>query len=348
MKPGARKLVIGLAVVVTVVALLLWMRPWRGSEGQPRLVASGTVEATEGHLGFQAAARIEEIRAREGDPVRPGDTLALLDREEALARREASRAQIDEARSRLRELERGFRPEEVEQARAARAAAAERFEDARRDLDRTRRLFEGGAVSEEARDKAQTAFEIARSEARAAAERLKLLESGPRAETIEAQRARLAGAEASLRAIDATLDNMVVLAPFAGVVTVRHREPGETVAPGSPVLTVMNTDDRWVRIYVREDRIGAVKLGQPATVTSDTYADRSYEGRVRFIASEAEFTPKNVQTTEERVKLVYAVKVQITGDPELELKPGMPADVAIDLNAAEAGRPGDPDLEASP
>lgn len=100
----------------------------------------------------------------------------------------------------------------------------------------------------------------------------------------------------------------------------------------------MDPDDRWVRIYVRQDRIGAVKLGQPASITSDTYRDRSYHGEVIFIANEAEFTPRNVQTTEERVKLVYAVKVRITGDPGYDLKPGIPADVVLE-GSSEVGAP---------
>ncbi len=124
---------------------------------------------------------------------------------------------------------------------------------------------------------------------------------------------------------------MEVRAPFAGLVTVRHREPGEIVGAGAPVVTVLNPDDRWVRIYVPENRIGAVRVGQAARITSDTYRDRTYGGTVAAIASEAEFTPKTVQTREERVKLVYAVKVRITGDPGYELKPGMPADVRLAL-----------------
>ena len=109
------------------------------------------------------------------------------------------------------------------------------------------------------------------------------------------------------------------------------------MSPGFPVLTLIDPDDRWVRIYVREDRIGAVSLGQAAVISSDTYPDRSYEGEVVFIASEAEFTPRNVQTTEERVKLVYAVKVRITGDPSHDLKPGIPADVVLSGSPAGEG-----------
>jgi HlyD family secretion protein len=256
-----------------------------------------------------------------------------------MARREQAVAQVEAVRAALEELEGGFRREEIAQARAARNVARERLSDAERDLERTRLLFEGGAVSREAYDKAQVALEIARSQFAQAEEQLALMQSGPRRETIEAQRARLTQAEAALRAIDATLANMTIVAPFDGVVTVRHREPGEIVPPGSAMLTLMNPDDRWVRIYVPENRIGAVHLGQPATITADTYPDREYVGAVVFIASEAEFTPKAVQTAEERVKLVYAVKVRITDDPTYDLKPGMPADVRIVLEESpEDGR----------
>ena len=157
------------------------------------------------------------------------------------------------------------------------------------------------------------------------------MESGPRSERIAAQKAQLEQAQAAVRSIDAALENMTVRSPFKGIVTVRHREPGEIVAPGAPVLTVMNRNDRWIRIYVPEYHIGELHLTQEASIRSDTYPDKTYEGQVMYIASEAEFTPKTVQTTEERVKLVYAVKVRILEDTDYELKPGMPADVTIDL-----------------
>jgi HlyD family secretion protein len=110
---------------------------------------------------------------------------------------------------------------------------------------------------------------------------------------------------------------------------VKDREVGETVAAGAPVLTIMNPDDRWVRIFVAEDKVGAVHVGQVAQITADTYKDRHYGGQVSFVASQAEFTPRNVQTREERVKLVYAVKVRITQDSTYDLKPGVPADVRL-------------------
>ncbi|MBW7935185.1 MAG: efflux RND transporter periplasmic adaptor subunit [Gemmatimonadaceae bacterium] len=314
--------------VVAIGAYYLFVRS-RGDDGQ--LSASGTVEATEAALGFQAAGRIAAIRVNEGDRVKAGDTLAMLDRTELSAREAQSLAQVGAAQAALSELERGARSEELAQAREADSAAAVRLADAQRDLARVQRLFTGGAASQEALDKARLGADVARSQREQAAQQLRLVQTGPRAERITAQRAVVASAQAMARQVAAQLANAVLIAPFDGVVTVRQRQPGEIVAPGSPVVTVANFGDRWVRIYVSETRLGAVSLGLLATITTDTYRDRHYAGAVSYIASEAEFTPRNVQTTEERVKLVYAVKVRITGDTALALKPGMPADVSLTL-----------------
>jgi HlyD family secretion protein len=324
------------AVVIVAVALYFLLRP-RGGDS---LDASGTVEATDAQLGFQAAGRIEAISANEGDLVKAGRELARLDQAELRARRQQAAAQLDAARALLSELERGSRTQEVQQGRDALAAANQRLSDAQRDLDRTKRLFDGGAVSREALDKAQLAFDVAQSQHDQAAQALQLLEVGPRPERIEAQRASVAQAEGAVAQMDAMLANSVIKAPFDGVVTVKDREVGEIVSPGAPVLTVMNLNDRWVRIYIREDRIGSVRIGQPATITADTYRGRTYQGQVSFIASQAEFTPRNVQTKDERVKLVYAVKVRISGDSMYDLKPGIPADVQLIGDSGVARRQG--------
>lgn len=326
-----RKRVVVLMLAVLVAGGVLSFVLFKGGGDPTTLEASGTVEATEAQLAFQVSGRIEAVAVQEGDRVEPGQEVGHLDQAEMRARREQALAQVVSARAQLRELETGFRPEEVAQARAADAAAAQRLADAERDLDRTKRLHDGGAVSREAYDKALLAADVARSLHTQAGEQLRLLERGPRIEKIEAQRAQLVQSEAAVRAIEATLANMTLRSPFGGVVSIRHREPGETVAPGAPVVTVTNRDDRWVRIYVPEDRIGALETGLPAAISADTYPDKTYAGEVVFIATEAEFTPKNVQTTEERVKLVYAVKVRITGDASYELKPGLAADVKLRL-----------------
>ncbi len=326
--------------VHTLALILFGMAPMvvacgEGDTGEIR--ASGTVEATDADLGFQLAGRIESILVREGASVQTGQEVAFLVQGELLARRRAAEAQRDAARALLAEMESGFRLEEIEEGRAAMRQAEERRDDALRDSGRAQRLFDGGGISQEMLDKSLTAFRVAEAGVDQARQRVQILEDGVRPERISAQRAGVAQAEAAVAQIDAAMSNAVVTVPFPGIVTLRHREPGETVSPGLPVLTVMDLEDRWVRIYVREDRIGAVSLGQLATISSDTYPDRSYEGEVVFIANEAEFTPRNVQTTEERVKLVYAVKVRITGDPSHDLKPGIPADVALAGSAAEEG-----------
>jgi HlyD family secretion protein len=318
-----------LAIVVVAAAAIGAFFFFRGRGDGSSLAASGTVEATEAALGFQSAGRIASIRVNEGDRVRAGDTIAVLDRTELGAREAQARAQLGASTAGLTELQRGARSEELAQAREADSAAAVRLADAQRDLRRVEQLFRGGAASQEAFDKARLAADVVRSQREQAAQQLRLVQSGPRAERIEAQRAMVASANASLRQVEAQLANAVIVAPFDGIVTVRQRQPGEIVAPGAPVVTMANFADRWVRIYIAEMRLGAVKLGAPATITTDTYADRTYDGAVSFIASQAEFTPRNVQTTEERVKLVYAVKVRISGDTALALKPGMPADVTL-------------------
>jgi HlyD family secretion protein len=298
-----------------------------GSSGD--LSASGTVEATVAQLGFQAVGRLDAVRVQEGDSAAAGDTLAVLDLTEARARLAQAAAQAQAARALLSELQSGFRPEEIAQAEAAYTAAQQQLLDADRDLARARTLLEGGAISQEVLDKASVAYEVAQSRNRQAEENFKLMREGPRRERVEAQRAQCLQADAAVNTMEAVMANMVIRAPFDGVVSVRHREPGETVPLGSPVLSLLNRQDRWIRIYIPEPAIGAVRLGQAATISCDTYPDQSFGGEVVFVASQAEFTPKTVQTTEERVKLVYAVKVRVTLDPEYVLKPGLPADVRL-------------------
>ena len=321
-------------VVVLVLAAVGGWWWWRSrAEAAPasRLLASGTVEATEARLGFEAGGRLLAVAPQEGDTVAAGSDLARLDDAELVARRDQAAAQVAAAAARLAELQAGARPEEIAQAAAEHAAGRERLADAERDLERTRTLVAGGAAPREALDKAQTAHDVAAQRLRQAGEQLALLRHGARVEQIAAQRAVVEQARAAVAASEVALGRTTLRAPFAGLVSVRHREPGEVVGPGAPVLTLLRRDDRWVRIYIPEDRLGAVPLGAEALLRSDSYPRRTYRGRLTFLASEAEFTPKNVQTPEERVRLVYAAKVRIVEDPRFELKPGLPVDVEIDL-----------------
>ncbi|MDH3224347.1 MAG: efflux RND transporter periplasmic adaptor subunit, partial [Gemmatimonadota bacterium] len=199
-----------------------------------------------------------------------------------------------------------------------------------RERERAERLYEGGALSAQAVERARTAEGVSRAAMQQADDRLGLVREGPRREDLDAARAAVAQAEATLSRADVLLGHTRILAPFSGTIAVRYREPGEAVTPGTPVVSLRSPSDRWVRIYVREDRVGAVRLGQAAEIRTDSWPDRTFRGVVEYISSEAEFTPRAVQTTEERTKLVYAVKVRILGDDEFALKPGLPADVSLE------------------
>ena len=246
-----------------------------------------------------------------------------------MARRTQAQAALAAAQALLAELRAGSRSEERVSAQEALRAASSRLEDARREFERSQRLQQAGALSQEQLDRARLQLDLLERQKTQAEQQAQLVETGPRSERIAAQVAQVAQAQGAVAQIDAAMANAVVIAPFGGVVTVKDREVGETVPAGAPVLTIMNLDDRWVRIYIPENRVGAVHLGQEADISADTYPERSYRGQVSFIASQAEFTPRNVQTREERVKLVYAVKVRVTQDSTFDLKPGIPADVTL-------------------
>jgi HlyD family secretion protein len=336
MSARTRLVIPALVLAVALAAASFWWRQTRGDAAEAPLEASGTVEATQVDLGFQLPGRIARVHPREGDPVAAGAELAALDRTELDARLAAARAQLTGAEARLLELERGSRPEEITSASAALDGARKREQEVGTDAARARRLFEGGAISRQALEQAETAETVARSARVQAEQALAIARQGPRTETIGVQRAQVAQARATAEQVEAAIEQSVIHAPFGGRVTVRHREPGEVVPAGAPVLTLVDLSERWVRIYVPENQIGKVSLGQRAEVRADTYPDRVYAGEVFFIGDVAEFTPRNVQTPEERTRLVYPVKVRIAGDPALDLKPGIPADVRLPLHGEGA------------
>lgn len=190
----------------------------------------------------------------------------------------------------------------VSQNRANRTNAEAALAKAMKDYDRTQKLFAQEAISRQQMDAATTAVDMAR--------------------------AQFEQAGAALRTAEVRLKDTVLYAPSDGLVLRKNVETGETVGAGVPVLTIGDMQSPWVKVYVQERMLGLVRIGQHAEVMTDSYPRKVYPGRVTFISSEAEFTPKNVQTQEERVKLVFGVKVQVKNEND-ELKPGMPADVKI-------------------
>jgi len=230
------------------------------------------------------------------------------------AHRTAS-AKRREAEEQLKLVKEGPRKEQIEKARAALAEA-----NAQHDL------VKAGPRKE--------AIAQARAAVAEAQGQLALVKKGPRDEAIEQARARLEQAKAALGLAETRLGYATLTSPLTGIVLSENVEPGEYVAPGTPVVTVGDLANVWLRAYIVETDLGRVKVGQKVRVTTDTYPGKAYEGRISFIASQAEFTPKNVQTEKERVKLVYRIKVDIP-NPAMELKPGMPADAEILLAEAK-------------
>lgn len=334
----APRIIVGGVVLSTLGAFAVHRTMSAADQTGGAIIASGTVEATQAELGFQLAGRLETIEVREGDKVATGAQLATLERDELTAQREVAKAQVAAAQAMLAELTAGSRREEIAHARAVLAVAAERRDAARRDVERLEPLAQQSLVSRQAFDHQRTELGVAEGEVVKAKEELQILEAGPRTERIAAQRAALAQASATVQRIDAQLAQAVLEAPFSGTVTVRHREPGEAVSPSTPVLTLRNFDDRWVRIYVPGDDVGNLNLGQSAAITADADPERTYTGAISYIASVAEFTPRNVQSTKDRVKLVYEVRVRITGDTNVDLKPGLPADVRFEAPALGRNR----------
>ena len=274
-------------------------------------------------------------------------------------------AELRQAEANLAQLLAGSRKQDIEQARAAVSGAEAAFEKARKDWERAQTLFKKEDISASEFDRAKTTFEGAEAALRQVRERLGLVIEGPRKEDIEAARAMVARAQAGLRTAEAArlelkrmqqelatrraeidqvraelavvevqLSDMAAVSPIDGVVLVKAAEVGEVLAAGTSVVTVGDLDHPWLRAYINEQDLGRVKLGEKVKVTTDSFPGKVYQGRVSFISSEAEFTPKQIQTKEERVKLVYRIKIDVE-NPNHELKSNMPADAEILVGVAE-------------
>lgn len=321
---------IAIAVLVVLVIAVLVVSYARRTDNDHELHLSGNVEVTEANLGFKLPGRVVELLVQEGDAVRTGQIMARIDSTEVAAAVSQGRAVLEEATTRLAELRAGSRSQEIGQAGAQAAAQEAELIRTRKDFERAEMLYQNGAISSSQFDSTKSAYETRAAQYRNAQENLSLVKEGPRQEDIRIAGYRVAQAKAALDVVEQRLKDTVLFAPFAGVVLAKNIELGETVGQGVPIYTVGDLLSPWVKVYVPESRLGLVKLGQQAEVRTDSFPKKVYEGRVSLIYSEAEFTPKQVQTQEERVKLVFGVKITLKNEKG-ELKPGMPADVRIKL-----------------
>ena len=331
------------APLLLLLALALAMATaCRDKTPQDRVRVSGHVEADDVQIAPEVAGRMLELRVAEGDRVNKGDLIARLDTRDTeltLARAHADRDQAD---AQLRLLLAGSRSEDIRQAEAqataSRAdvqAAAADLSNAQADLERYEALLRANAGSRKARDDAQMRRDVADQKVRGAKERARASEesaarvkAGSRPQEIQAARARLAAMDAQIATSEKALADATIVAPVGGVVTEKLVNVGELVAARTPLVVITDQDHAWGEVFVDEPIVPRVKLGQPATVFTD--AGQSIPGKLTYISPRAEFTPRNVQTADERSRLVYRVKVGVDNANGV-LKPGMPVEAEIQL-----------------
>lgn len=368
---------------------------WKSAhpDNSGRILVSGNLELTQVDISFKIAGRMIERRVNEGDWVKKGDVIAVLDqlqlrqqeyRDAALVSSAVSNyqqletsiayqratlesdvaartAELNQATAKLESLLNGNRKQDIQQAEAGVNDAKAQLEFARSDWARMQTLFKNEDISRQQYDQSRSKFDSAQAMLHQAEEKLSLMKEGPRQEDIAAARADVARAKAGVQTAEANrlelkrkeqelvarkaeiersraqegistsqLDDTEVATPIDGVVLVKSAEPGEVLAAGTTILTIGNLEHPWLRAYVNETDLGRVKLGQNVKMTTDSFPGKVYNGVITFISSDAEFTPKQIQTKEERVKLVYRIKIDVNNKSH-ELKSNMPVDAEIVL-----------------
>jgi len=289
---------------------------------------TGTIEAVQVDVSAAVGGEVKDIFIEEGDRVSGGDTLLKIDDTDYLIQRKLAKARLDGARANLKLLLAGARAEDVGQAQEKVKAARAAFEKAESNYNRIDNLFKSGSATKSLFDEAKAGYEMAKANYLASEKVLEKLLKGARTEEIEISQANKAQAEASLELIEKKIADCVITSPISGTVTNKLVEGGERTAPNGIVTTITKTDSMWITIFIGEKHIGRIKTGQKAEITVDSYKDEVFIGEVRFISEEAEFTPKNIQTKDEREKLVFGVKIKIANRDGI-LKSGLPADAVI-------------------
>jgi len=332
---------------VPVLGLLLIVAACNRTAEPPPNRATGYVEATEVRVAPEVGGRLVDVKVAEGDRVNAGDVLARIDTADTdLALRRAS-AERDQAEAQLALLRAGSREEDIRQAAAqaesaqadVKAAQAE-LDAANADVERFENLLRANAGSVKQRDDAVTRRDVAAARVRSAQQRargatdgLAKMRAGARPQEIDAARARVSTVDAQIAALQKNIADATVKAPVSGIVTSKLLDAGEMAAPRVPIVVITDLDHAWANVYVDERLVPQLKIGQPATLVTD--AGQRLPGSITFISPKAEFTPRNVQTAEERSKLVYRVKVTADNRGGV-LKPGMPVEAELSPAAGDA------------
>jgi HlyD family secretion protein len=332
-----RSRLILLALVVIAAATAGWWFSTAKGRNSGVIRLSGNIEATETDVSFKVRGTIVQLLVDEGMWVERGAVIAKLEDHDLVQAVALADSSLKLAQAKLNELLAGSRPQEIKAALEQLNQAESDLDRSHKEFDRVKALFEQQLAPASSMDNAAAAYHIAEAAATRARQLYELVEEGPRKEEIASARAAVDQARQNLELTKVQVGYATLTAPTAGVVLIKSAEVGEVVSPGTPVVTLGDLDRVWLRAYVNETDLGRVAWGQSVDVTTDTFPGKRYHGTIGFISSEAEFTPKSVQTQKERVTLVYRIKVNLD-NPNRELKPGMPADGVIHVQPAAATR----------
>jgi HlyD family secretion protein len=323
-----------IAVLLVVLAAIAYgaYRFMAGGQGDAsQIVLYGNVDIRQVQLAFNASGRVESLPLQEGDRAKAGQAVGKLEDERYRALAAQAKSQVAAKEQTVARLKSGSRPEEIAQARAKLDQAQARLIDAAKLYKRHKVLAKSGSLPEQSMDNTTASYDAAGAEVEAARQALELAVKGPRDEDIAAAEADLGAARAELELAQKNLTDTELIAPSDGVIQARILEPGDMASPQRPAYTLALTNPLWVRAFVEEPDLGKIAPGMIAYVSTDSYPNKKYKGWVGYISPTAEFTPKRVQTTELRTKLVYRMKIIIC-NPAGELRLGMPVTVSIALD----------------
>lgn len=320
-----KRIIAGVLVILILSTGFYWIYQKYLISGSDSIEATGTIEATTVVINTRLAGVIKSINVNTGDCVEEGQVLAELTRNDLVAQVERDKLSVLKAEASLNDMLSGARAQErigavanVEIARIEEKRTAD-------DLERTRALFEAGAVSQAEFERVLAVSEISKNKLAAAEAGLSLLDEGSRPEQLEASRMEAERSRAVLKASEATIEDLKMSSPLDGVVINKNFEEGEFVPLGASLLTVANLEGLWIKVYIPIDDLPKVKIGQTVSF-SVSGINQIFEGTVSEIAIKGEYTPKTIQTKKERTNIVFGVKISISSEDGL-LKPGMPADV---------------------
>lgn len=335
-----KKPIVMIVLLAAVAACWYGWQHWR-PHGQDAGVFYGNIDVRQVSLAFEGSGRVAQVAVEEGDRVQPGQVLAVLDTRTLALQADQAAAQLRAQEENLRRLKNGARPAEIAQARSRLAAARADAQRARREQARLERIAtaSSGAVSVQDVDRARSTARVAQAAVKERQDALALVQEGARREEIDAADAQVAAARAQLALLRHQLAQGDLRAPVKAVVRSRLLEPGDMASPQRPVLALVVTSPKWARIYVDESSLGQVKPGQAAQLSVDSMPGRTLAGKIGYISSVAEFTPKSVQTEVLRTSLVYEVRV-LVDDPDDALRLGQPVTVRLESGTADRNHEG--------